>query len=130
MRAFTPYWGDLGVRFARNLACIPHDGIQALAVGQRELAPLLQATAASLDAETLREPRVLDAPLLTLARTRNLAAAVDLLFAGASYAPVPGILFDAEQLTEARQGAARLAGAAECYAAANPRPAWLAGTQR
>jgi hypothetical protein len=125
LQAFTPYWGNLGVDFARNLACIPHEGIQALAVGQPELAPLLQTTAARLDADTLGKPQMRSAPLLTLAKTRDLVAAVDLLFAGAALAPVPAIVLDPAGLREAQQDAARLARAAESYAAANPHPAWL-----
>ena len=126
LKAFTPYWGDAGVHFARNLACIPKDDIEALTVGQPEAVPLLEATAAYLDAETLRQPNVLEAPLLTLARTRDLPAAVDLLFAGATYAPVPEILLSGQELADAQKEAASLAGAAERYAAANPKPAWLA----
>jgi hypothetical protein len=83
LAVFTPYWGDLGVTFARNLACLPQSGFGAPAVGQPpELTRLTEATASSLDAETLRQPGVQNAPLLTLARTRSLGAAVDLLFAG------------------------------------------------
>jgi hypothetical protein len=127
LAVFTPYWGDLGVTFARNLACLPQSGVQALTVGQPpEYTRLTEATASSLDAETLRQPGVQNAPLLTLARTRSLGAAVDLLFAGAAQAPVPGLLMTPTDLQKSLPDVAQLADAAERYAAANPKPAWLA----
>jgi hypothetical protein len=125
LRAFTPYWGDLGVTFARNLACLPQTGVQSLTVGEPEAASLIEATTATLDADLLKQPGLDTAPLLTLARTRSLGAAVDLLFAGAANAPLPGLLFDEAAIQEVLPDAARFADAAERYAAASPKPAWL-----
>ncbi len=127
LRVFTPYWGDLGVKFARNLACLPQSGVQALAIGQPpENTALLEATAARLDPQVLQQAGLQTAPLLTLARTRSLAAAVDLLFAGATNAPLPGILMDDQAVGRMLPDAARLAAAAERYAGTDPRPVWLA----
>ena len=122
-----PTRADLGVTFARNLASLPQSGVQALAIGQPENAPLFAATAANLDAEALKEDGLREAPLLTFARSRTLAAAVDLLFAGAANAPLPAILFDEAGLRAVLPEAARFADAAQRYAAANSHPAWLAG---
>jgi hypothetical protein len=127
MKVFTPYWGDLGVKFARNLASLPQSGVQALAIGQPAAAELVVSTAAKLDGDIIRQPGVRAAPLVTIAKTRSLAAAVDLLFAGAANAPKPDAMADA--MTSALPDAARFAGAAEQYAAANPKPAWLADAE-
>jgi len=125
LRVFTPYWGDLGVKFARNLACLPQSDIQALSASQPQEAPLLEATAAILDADILQQAGVETAPLLTLARRRSLGAAVDLLFAGAATAPLPGILFDEATIKETMPEVAQFAEVTERYAAANPQPEWL-----
>jgi hypothetical protein len=127
LAVFAPYWGDLGVSFARDLACLPQGGVQELAVGQPEAAALQAATAANLDPEILRQRGVKDAPLLTLARGRSLGAALDLLFAGAANAPVPANLLGDAEVTSALPAAAIFADAAERYAAANRQPGWLAG---
>jgi hypothetical protein len=126
LAVFTPYWGDLGVTFARNLASLPQAAVQALAVGQPEAAPLLEAVSANLDAELLQQPGIGQAPLLTMARTRTLAAAVDMLFAGSANAPLPSMLFDTAQIEQTLPEVAHFAAAAERYAAANAHPAWLA----
>ena len=34
LKVFAPYWGDLGVKFARNLASLPKAGVQSLATVQ------------------------------------------------------------------------------------------------
>jgi hypothetical protein len=125
LRVFTPYWGDLGVKFARNLACLPQSGIQALSVGSPREAPLLEATARIIDADVLRQQGVETAPLLTLARTRTLGAAVDLLFAGVATAPLPGILFDEAAIKEAMPEVAQFAEVAERYSATQLQPEWL-----
>ncbi|MDQ2998124.1 MAG: hypothetical protein M3R61_13870, partial [Chloroflexota bacterium] len=126
LTVFTPYWGDLGVTFARKLACLPQDGVESLAIDQPEARLLLEVTAANLDPEVLLQSELRSAPLVTLARTRSLGAAVDLLFAGATNAPVPDILLGSAELKQMLPEAARFADAAERYAAANPHPAWLA----
>jgi len=126
LAVFAPFWGDLGVTFARDLASLPHAAVQALAVGQPETTPLQEAVSANLDAELLRQPTLSQTPLLTVARTRTLAAAIDMLFAGAANAPLPGILFSTEQIDQTLPEVARFAAAAERYAAVNPRPTWLA----
>ncbi|WP_454652290.1 hypothetical protein [Bradyrhizobium liaoningense] len=127
LKAFTPYWGDLGVKFARNLACLPKSGVQALAVGQPLFAELVASTAAKLDADVVRLPALRTGPLVTVAKVRSLSAAVDLLFAGSANVQQPGPL--AQQMTNALPDVARFVAAAEQYAAANPQPAWLVGTQ-
>jgi hypothetical protein len=123
LRVFTPYWGDLGVTFARNLASLPHSAIQTLAIAQPASGELINATAAKLDAELVRLPELRNSPLLTVARARMLPAAVDLLIAGSACAPVPADF--AASIAGALPDAARFAAAAEAYAAANPSPAWL-----
>jgi hypothetical protein len=125
LRVFTPYWGDLGIKFARNLACLPQSGIQALSVSNPNEAALLEATAQIIDADALRQEGIQTAPLLTLARNRSLEAAVDLLFVGAATAPIAGILFDEAALKEALPEVAQFAEVAERYAAAQPQPEWL-----
>lgn len=129
LAVFMPYWGDLGVSFARNLACLPQRGLQALAIRAPETAPLQQATAATLDADILGHAGFRDAPLVTLARHRSLGAAVDLLFAGAANAPVSELLIPAAELSEVLEQAAQFADGAERYAAENPRPDWLDATE-
>lgn len=124
LKVFAPYWGDLGVKFARNLASLPKAGVQSLATVQPALADVAAATSARLDPEVAQNPEVTANPLLTVAKARTLAAAVDLLFAGANNAPRPAVL--ANKLSAALPGAAQFADAAEQYAAANPSPAWLA----
>lgn len=123
LKVFAPYWGDLGVRFARNLACLPKEGLEELAVGPLEMAPLVEATQANVDAELLQDANLRAAPLVTIARARSLGSAVDLLIAGAANAPFPGLI--AENLREAIPDAARFATAAGQYAADNPRPPWV-----
>jgi hypothetical protein len=127
LAVFAPYWGDLGAKFARNLACLPQGGVQELAVGQPEAAALQAATAANLDPEFLQQRGVKDAPLLTLARLRSLGAALDLLLAGAANAPVPATLISDAGVTSTLPTAALFADAAERYAAANQQPEWLRG---
>ncbi len=121
----APYWGHLGAQFARDLKCIPHDaghGFETLGLDSLESAPLEEITAAFLDGELGLDQEVQDNPILTLARRRGMPAAIDLLFAGASAAPVNvNMIEEPHKMPEA----ARLAKAALEYAAANPDPAWL-----
>jgi hypothetical protein len=127
LRVFMPYWGDLGASFKRNLASIPHDGIQALAVGAKDFANLLETVGAALDGTDVihDDPN----PLLRLATTRSLEAAVNLLIAGTATAPVPEILMTQEEVTAILPDAALFARAAQEYAVENPRPDWLADVQ-
>ena len=125
LKVFTPYWGDLGVKFARNLASLPQSGVQDLAVGQP--AELAASMAGKLDGDIVQQSGLRTAPLVTIAKTRSLAAAVDLLFAAAVNAPKPGVMANA--MTAVLPDVARFASAAEHYAATNPKPAWLANTQ-
>jgi hypothetical protein len=122
LAVFTPYWGDLGVKFARNLACVPKSGVQELAVGEPEALPLFEAVTANLGPEVLLSPNLQAAPLVTVAQVRSLEAAVDLLFAGGANAPLPGLVAG---LIDAIPDAARFAAAATEYASANSKPAWL-----
>jgi hypothetical protein len=123
LKVFAPYWGDLGVKFIRNLACLPKSDLQELAIAQPETAPLVEATLANLDAGLLEDANLRIAPLVTVAHARSLGSAVDLLIAGAANAPLPGLI--AGTLKQALPDAARFASAAEQYAAAHPQPAWL-----
>lgn len=123
LRVFAPYWGDLGVTFARNLACLPQSGVQALAMTSPSSAALASSVAGKLDAEVIQMPGLRVNPLLTLARSRSLQAAVDLLFAAAANASSPAPFAAATKA--ALPGAARFSAAAERYAAANPHPSWL-----
>ena len=127
LKVISSYWGDLGVKFARNLASLPQSGVQSLAVAQPALADLIEATAAKLDGDLIQQAGLRDGPLVTVAKSRSLAAAVDLLFAGAANAPKPDVM--AEAMADALPDAARFAAAAEQYAAASPKPAWLDGTR-
>lgn len=127
LKAFSPYWGDLGVKFARNLASLPQSGVQALAVGQPALADLVAATAAKLDADIVKLPELRTGPLTAVAKVRSLSAAVDLLFAGSANVQQPAPL--AKRMSDALPDVARFAAAAEQYAATNPQPAWLANTK-
>lgn len=124
LKTFAPYWGNLGVKFARNLASLPKPGAQTLAVGQPARIDLVNSTAAKLDGELVKQPTLTNDPLLTVARTRSLPAAVDLLFAGSSNAPKAGPL--AQALTNALPDVARFSLVAEAYAATNRNPPWLA----
>ncbi|MCA1386038.1 MULTISPECIES: hypothetical protein [unclassified Bradyrhizobium] len=123
LKTFAPYWGDLGVKFARNFASLPTSGAQTLAVGQPARVDLVTSTAAKLDGELVNKPTLNSDPLLTVARARSLPAAVDLLFAGSSNAPKAGPL--AQALTNALPDVARFSLVAEAYAAANRNPSWL-----
>jgi hypothetical protein len=127
LKVFTPYWGDLGVKFAKNFASLPQSAVQALAIGRPDMAPLVAMTAGQLDSDIVLRPGLRAEPLLTVAKTRSLAAAVDLLFAAAVNAPKPGV--QAEAMTAALPDAAHFAATAEHYAATNPKPDWLAKTQ-
>jgi hypothetical protein len=122
LHVFAPYWGDLGVSFARGLQAIPHGDIETLAVPDPENAPVEAITASYLDAELGLDADVTASPLLTLARRRNLSAAVNLLFAGASAAPLEPLV---DEHQHEQPEAARLALAAEIYAEQHPAPPWL-----
>jgi len=105
-----PYWGDLGMRFAYNMASLPRPQMQALggtadAVMQSVLGHVRDAFPA-LPA---------DNPLTALARKR-LPLAVDVINHLALQAVAPGD----------EQAVAAFVVAASAYAEANPQPAWLA----
>jgi hypothetical protein len=123
LRVFAPYWGDLGVTFSRNLACLPQSGVQALATTNPSRAALASSVAGKLDAEIVQDPELRTNPLLTIARSRSLSTAVDLLFAASSNSSPPDAF--AAAMKAAFPEAARFAAAAEQYAAANPHPSWL-----
>jgi hypothetical protein len=125
LQTFAPYWGDLGVKFARGFASLPKTGVQTLAIkGSVDLAV---ATTAKLDPQIALDPAFGVNPLLTTARSRSLGAALDLLFASATNVPKPPVL--QKTMTGALPDVARFSAAAERYAAANPSPAWLAAVQ-
>jgi hypothetical protein len=88
---------------------------------------LVASTAGKLDGEIVQQPGFRTGPLVTVAKTRSLAAAVDLIFAAAVNAPKPGVT--AKAMTDALPDVARFIAAAEHYAARNPNPAWLSNTQ-
>jgi hypothetical protein len=126
LAVYTPYWGDLGVEFARNLACLPRSNIQALAVGEPDMLPLIEATAGNLDSTLIEQAKDLkEAPLLSIAINRSLSSALDLLFAGIVNAPVPAALSLPDPQQEVFVRLADFAEAAERYAAQDPNPLWL-----
>ena len=115
LKPMFPYWGDLATSFAWNMASLPSGQIDALGaagVGD-DMRPLIGVVA-----DALEQPgQSKDQPLLTLARERSLVLAVDVI---------------TDQLL--RQSAAQNADlvadfvvTAQQYAAAHPKPAWLAG---
>jgi hypothetical protein len=126
LEVFAPYWGDLGVVFARNLASIPHGELQTLGIASSETAAVEETTSAHLDAELGLDDDVRNRPILTLARRRGLRPAVNLLFAGASAAPLDPLV---DQAQHRMPQAARLALAAEVYAERTPAPPWLVAVQ-
>ncbi|MGJ5208134.1 hypothetical protein [Bradyrhizobium sp. HKCCYLR20261] len=125
LTTFTPYWGDLGVKFARGFASLPKSGVQTLAV--QAAVDLAVATTAKLDPEVVQNPSFGTDPLLTVAKSRSLGAALDLLFAAATNAPQAPMM--QKTMTDALPEVARFSAAAERYAAANPSPPWLATVQ-
>lgn len=125
LEVFMPYWGDLGAKFARGLASLPQSGIQKLAVGDSEVTPLLEVTAGCLDAALLEEKSISEQPFITIARSRSLGAAIDLLFAATAAAPVHPMLLHGTALKIALEKTALFARRAEVYAGSNPKPAWL-----
>jgi len=122
LQTFSPYWGDLGVKFARNFASLPKSGVQTLAI--KSAMDLSVAATAKLDSDLARDPAFAVNPLLTTARSRSLAAALDLLFASANNVPKPPML--QKTMTNALPEVARFSAAAERYAAVNSNPPWLA----
>lgn len=122
LKTFAPYWGDLGVKFARNFASLPKSGVQTLAI--KSAMDLSVAATAKLDSDLAQDPAFPANPLLTTARSRSLSAALDLLFASANNVPKPPML--QKTLTSALPEVARFSAEAERYAAANSSPPWLA----
>ena len=127
LRVLMPYSGDLGATFKRNLASIPHDGVQALAVGAEDLANLLDTVGAALDGTDVVQEDL--NPVLRLAKRRSLESAVNLLISGTATAPVSEILMTQEDVMAVLPAAAIFAREAQEYAVANPHPGWLAGLQ-
>src|SRR4051794_18504490 len=75
-----PYWGDLGTRFAWNMASLPSGEIDAL--GGPGVADELRPTVAVIQ-DSLKDPaKAKQQPLLTLAREQSLAQAVDVITGG------------------------------------------------
>jgi hypothetical protein len=123
LRVYMPYWGDSGVVFRRNLACLPDEGVQALAAAAPEWGPLFQTAGASLDAATLTEEEANS--LLSAARHRSLEAAVDLLIASTATSPLAETILDRDAINELLPDVARFARDAQLYAAVNASPLWL-----
>lgn len=107
-----PYWGDLATTFAWNMASLPTGKINALGPAvDDQLRPLIAALEDDLSNATSAKQQ----PLLTLAKTKTLPHAVDV---------ISGLLLQ----TAAESQAAVVADfivAASGYAEANPSPAWL-----
>jgi len=109
LQIFNPYWGDLGVKFAWNMAVLPRPDEHPETFGS-------QAEALASVAELLVESPGLTGDLLVDAR-QNFPATVDLLYAAAL----------AEAKTE--QEAEELAQAylvSSAYAETTTNPPWLA----
>ncbi len=107
-----PYWGDLGTRFAWNMASLPSGQINALGTGvEDELRPLI-----GVIGDGLADPKsAQNQPMLTLAqKSLPLALRVisDLLLRDAKEA-------DAESVSN-------FIAEAQFYAEKNPHPTWLA----
>lgn len=108
-----PYWGDLATKFAWNMASLPSGEVDALGAGgvADDMRPLI-----GVIADALKEPgNAKDQPLLTLARERSLALAVEVI---------------TDQLLQqtAAADAGRVAEfivAAGRYSEAHPHPSWL-----
>lgn len=121
VKIFAPYWGDLGVKFPRGIP-IPADDTEVLSLageGVRE------AVATLLGPDELRTEKAAQNPLVTVAHSRTLASAVDLLALGAATASTEGLMLNDEQQLESKKGAALFLGLATQYALSNPRPSWL-----
>jgi hypothetical protein len=108
-----PYWGDLATTFAWNMASLPSGAVNALGGAVDDnLRPLIAVIEDGLaDAKAAGQQ-----PLLTLATKRGLPAAMDV---------VSDLLIESAPAAQAASVADFLI-AAERYADANPRPAWLA----
>lgn len=131
LRCLSPYWGDLGAKFAFDLKCIPHDkDVESLRVPSTSQAGVVRATAANLDPELLKVDGIQEAPVLTTARTRSLESAVDLLFGAAVNSPGVGPLADSKNLRlKFAPEAGGFAAVVQQYAEANPKPDWLASVK-
>jgi len=110
-----PYWGDLATSFAWNMASLPGGEIDALGTPgvSDELRPIIGVISDGLE----NPGHAKEQPLLTLARERSLALAVDVVF---------------DQLLRQTSAAnadeaAEFVVAARRYAEAQPKPAWLRG---
>jgi len=108
-----PYWGDLATTFAWNMASLPTGHVNALgpAINNR-LRPLI----AAFDDDLSNSASAKQQPLLTVAKTKTLPHAVDLISA---------LLLETAAENQA-DVVADFIVVAHGYAEANPSPAWLA----
>jgi hypothetical protein len=126
LAVFTPYWGDLGVKFARGLKCIPKSGVESLsASASAESVALIGSSASILDAQTFLTEGVDGSPILTLAKMQSMESAIDLLFAASTNAPINPLALDDTRLLEAQSQSALLALDIDRYVAQNSKPNWL-----
>lgn len=108
----SPYWGDYGARMAWDNACLPLEENEQFG-GEGE--EIFGAIWSEMAPDVIAPP---DKLLLTLAN-KNLARAVDCLWAAAMYTPP-------EQGKTAGIVIGVLGRRALLYARANPKPAWMA----
>lgn len=126
----NPYWGDLGSRFAWNLASVPKGGDEALGAevlgteeGRRsEAGRLMQVALATTTGKAAAAPQQPNTILVTLARQESLVFAVDAVFAAAAQIAPAAV-------TGGEVGMAAFAARAITYALANPKPQWLAAVK-
>lgn len=107
-----PYWGDLATTFAWDMASLPRGEMQALSAGtEPNMLPFLSIVRDAVPGSIGVEP------LLALAK-RDLPNAVEMISTMALEQAPDGL----------KNEVADFVIAAQAYAKANPRPAWLANT--
>jgi hypothetical protein len=122
----TPYWGDLGAQFPRNMCFLPRNGIQALALGDSDEVSQAEAIArAFIPAE---DPQTwTDNPLLLLAQEHSLGAAIDVLFDVGAMTPLSAALITEDERIAIDEDAAAFGQSTAEYLERNPRPSWILG---
>lgn len=112
MVLLNPLWGDVGAQSRWNYPWLPNAGVAALGTDPNESGAVAAevATAGTATGES---------PILGVARSNGLIAAVDLLFEW-------NLVTNPDPTDSEAAALADAAYAAASYAASNDRPAWLA----